>query len=234
VNAPERTLTDTSCRKFPCRRCGEDIGRNVSLCDPCVLPHRREERARLLKPARDTIDNDYRWARFGAPALEARVVAKAHVLDAARKLLSEGQTVITIVGGTGVGKTSLACAILAEEIEAGMNLHCAGDVLKRAIGARFFHAYDLSVARAEHRLGGGEPPKVVEAKRASVVVIDELGRDERKTSDVAEVIRRRLAASMPTIITTWQTQEEVKNSYDGGIARRLFQRATLIPLGGRT
>lgn len=223
-------VVETTRRTFPCRRCGKNIGRNCSICATCVLPHRLELRAQALYPARDSIDKDYRWAQFDSPLLAGRVGARAHVLAQARVLLTGSETVVTIVGQTGSGKTSLACAMLSGAIEAAADLDCDRDTLERAKCAHFADAYALSVARAQHKLGGGEPPELVRAKAASVLVLDELGRDERKTSDVAEVIRRRMAAGRPTIITTWQSQQEIKLAYDGGIARRLFQRGTLIPL----
>lgn len=225
-------VVETTHRRFPCHRCGQDVGRNCWICDACIEPQRREDRARELKPARDSIDDDYRWACFGNPLLLTRIAGRPTQIAGAMALLSQGEKVVTIVGATGTGKTSLACAMLSSVIEAGVNLQCDGDTLRRAKRARFYHAYDLSVARGEHRLGGNEPPKITDAKTASVLVLDELGRDDRKTSDVAEVIRRRLAMGLPTIVTTWQTQSEIAAAYDGGIARRLYQRATLIRLGG--
>jgi hypothetical protein len=89
------------------------------------------------------------------------------------------------------------------------------------------------MARQGHRLGGGEPPELADAKRASVRVVDEFGRDDRRNSDVCKLVHEREAEQRLTIVTTWMNQAEVASNYDGGIARRLFEGALVIRLGAR-
>lgn len=221
-------------RRFPCPGCGQDIGRNVWACDGCAARALVERRDSMLRPARESIPQDFRACRFSTPDLARWIVASPGAIAGARDALSGESALVTILGSTGVGKTTLACAMLAEVIEAGADLRCAPDVLERARTAYFVDALRLSQARQEARLGTGEPRELLRAKKASVLVVDEFGRDRALDVDVTKIIHERQAAKRLTIVTTWLDQAEIATSYDGGIARRLFQRATVFRLGSTT
>lgn len=218
-------------RRFPCPGCGEDIGRNVWACDACAARAIVERRDSQLRTARESIPGDFQDCRFTTPGLAQRIAASPGAIAGAREALTGESALVTILGPTGEGKTTLACAMLAEVIEAGANLHCHPEVLERARTAHFGDALRLSQARQEARLGVGEPVELLRARKASVLVVDELGRDRSNDVDVIKIIHERQAAKRLTIVTTWLDQADIAAAYDGGIARRLFQRATVFRLG---
>lgn len=218
-------------RVFRCERCNRDIGKNTWICDTCLIVHRAELRDRTLATARATIPEKFRSASFHSLELQQWVRASKAAIRGAYNALKLPIPIITVVGAPGSGKTTLACAMLREVIDQAGKLECDEATLERGKRARFYEAYDLSVARKEHRLGGGEPIDLADAKLASVLVVDELGRDDRSTSDVWKIIHDREAERLLTIVTTWMSQGEIAAAYDGGIARRLFENATLIQLG---
>jgi hypothetical protein len=216
-------------RVFRCERCGVSIGRNAWACDACIRQHLADLRSQKLAPARSSVPERHRTARFGTRALGEYVRASESVLRGAMQLCS--QRVVFIFGPAGAGKTSLACAMLHEVIEAGANLRCSAEVLERARGARFAECYELSMARAKHALGRDTPPELADALRASVLVLDELGREDGRNRDVEAVVSRRYRDSLPTFVTTWMTPDEIRNRYDEGIYRRLCEGAAVISLG---
>lgn len=218
-------------RRFPCPRCGVDIGRNLWACEVCAGADRQAARETILSTARDSVPAFFRPIRFGTPAFAKLVHASPAAIAAARAALSDGTAVVTLRGDPSKGKTTLACAMLAEVVDAGADLACHPTALERARYARFVDAVQLSLSRQEHRLGGGAPDEVLRAKNASVLVLDEFGKDDRRTVDVAKIIHDRHAAGDLTIVTTWMDQAAVAAAYDGGVARRLFEKAVVIRLG---
>ncbi len=222
---------DAARRVFRCERCNRDIGKNTWICDACLVVHRAELRDRALAHARATIPEKFRTASFHSLELQQWVKASKAAIRGAYNALKLPIPIVTIVGAPGSGKTTLACAMLREVIDQAGKLECDEATLARGRRARFYEAYDLSVARKQTRLGGGEPIDLADAKTASVLVVDEIGRDDRSTSDVAKILHDREAERLFTIVTTWMSQADIAAAYDGGIARRLFESATLIELG---
>jgi DNA replication protein DnaC len=215
-------------RVFRCERCGREIDRAGWACDDCLHAHVATLRAQKLAAARASVPEKHRSARFGTPELARYVNAPQAVLERARALLD--RPVILIHGAAGTGKTTLACALLQHVIEAGADTRCSGDVFDRARDARFVEAYELSMARAAHRLGQDDPPAVAAAMRASVLVLDELGREDTRNRDVESVIHRRHRENRTTIITTWLSIDDIRTRYDEGIYRRLCEGSVVIEL----
>lgn len=157
------------------------------------------------------------WARFEHPDLALRVPSKA-AIAASRTAVGEPYVVWT--GGSGRGKTALACAALRARIESG----CTRPL--------YVAAWRLAVARARHPLGEGEPEIVNAAMRAELLLLDELGDQHQATSAVPDVIYERESEGLPTWITTWMTAHDVTILFGSGIARRIFERAVIIDCGG--
>lgn len=211
-----------------CPTCGEQVPDTSQghpemaavRCGGCI---RRADQARevaeAIARAHASIPAMYRWASFEAPELVARVPSMRR-LDLSR-VVNRGR--ITITGPAGSGKTSLAVAIL------------------RARGAEsnipgiFVHAYRLGVARIQARPGQGEAPLVEEAMLAKLALLDDIG-NERQTANnaVPDVVFERHAEKLPTIVTTGLDAEGVAKVYGDGIARRVFEGAAVVHLGGGT
>jgi DNA replication protein DnaC len=141
---------------------------------------------------------------------------------------ADGSRSAVLVGPPGSGKTSLAVAMFRAVIER------AADEQVHLLSHRATSAHALAKARAFHPLGEGEAPAVLAALEADLLLLDELGgEDSRYASAVTEVIYERHAQMRPTWITTGVDPKSVANRYGGGIARRVFEDATLLQLGGR-
>ncbi|HMJ56444.1 MAG TPA: hypothetical protein VK540_30465 [Polyangiaceae bacterium] len=219
-------------RRFTCERCDVELAENRCVCGPCYQAQQLERQASVLTTARESIPAKFRWARLHSPDFAKRVAGSDKVIEAARDALVGKTPVVTIVGASGSGKTSLACAMLADVIEAGAFPTCDAKTLQRARYGLFVDAQQLALSRKEHRLGLGAPDNVLRARRASVLVIDELGREDKTTLDVAKIVHEREAACKLTIVTTWLDEAGVLSAYDGGLARRLFRKSILFKLGG--
>lgn len=216
-------------RVFPCGVCGCDVGRNVWAHDECAEAQRQEGIRRELAEALASIPADYAWAKIGAPEMAQRV-KPAEKARAALAAWLRGETMITLTGPSGAGKTSLACALLRATIDSGA---------RGVETARFVRSWELAKARSEHALGRGEAPLVTLALRAHTLVIDELGEELRSSSKlvrgdtaIRDVLHQRQAEGRRTIVTTYLSIDEIAEAYGAGIARRLHERGIVIELGG--
>lgn len=190
---------------------------------PCWSCAQREERALVVRQEEELrgIPARYRWARRGAE-LNARshVVPSRHYANAdegAARLAASSAIGALLIGPAGSGKTSLAVAAMRE-----------------VRGSFFVSANALERARIEHRSGEGEAPLVARAKRAPVLVIDDLGQDKPSSvSAVEAVILARHDAELRTWVTTGldagsprDTYPALEARYGAGVVRRLTERGT--------
>lgn len=207
-----------------CALCGAEAPYGETYCPPC-RPKALEDRKRaLLADALESIPEAFAWCRLASPAL-ADVVPPAH-LDAARSGLD--RSMVLLVGPKGAGKTSLAIAMLRARLDAALAPDADGDAVTRAAGARFASAFDLAYARADAQLGA-EPAALRAWKRATVLVVDDLGAEAKAhNSPVGELIHHRHAHALPTIVTTGFNSKELTERYGDGIVRRLTDRALIL------
>jgi DNA replication protein DnaC len=174
---------------------------------------RQDAGARLLR----TVPPAYRWARFDAPEMAARV---GSALGRARERALWRQPRIVFTGRAGTGKTSLAVACLRQWVD------------ERAAPAVFAHAYALATARLQHPAGHGEPEVVERAMTAPLTLLDDLGSERDSAGSAApEVVFVRHAENRPLWVTTGLTRPQLVARYGEGIVRRLFERATIVSLG---
>ena len=188
-------------------------------------------REAMLNSAKLSIPEAFRWAFFVAPDLVARVKRPEAITEAKAALEASG---VVLVGAAGAGKTSVACAMLAELIRQAAS--GPPKDLRFAGSARFIGAYWLAKARAEHPLGDGEAPLVQLALGASVLVLDDLGAEQSKNTALSEVIYERHAKGQRTIITTGFGYRVLQQRYGDGIARRIVEegRTVVIRCGRET
>lgn len=221
------------------RRIADDEAHRQECTEPvCAICDRREfraaetkarniydsiERNRNMERLLDEIPTEYDDAKLDAAWL-AELVG---VTDIERALSALGDARVVFIGPPGSGKSSLVSAMYRAAAEAETSF--------RALGRyRWMSAHQLAKARAIHPLGEGEAPAVEAAICAPLLVLDELGgEDPRHSSAVAEVLYERHAERRKTWITTGVGSKEIAARYGGGIARRVFEHATVFKLKGK-
>jgi DNA replication protein DnaC len=205
-----------------CSACGAGLTEAPAsgVCGSCQDDARqlRYERRLAVVATRESIPARYRWAQFDSPELARRV----QDATAIARLKAEAQSFerVTLHGPAGIGKTVLSACLLDARAREGAHGY-------------FLDGFTLAHARSRARLGG-EAPEVESALTARVCVIDDLGSEPNVgSSAVSEVIHKRHAANLATVITTWMTPAEVKARYGDGIARRCFEGALVVGLTPR-
>jgi DNA replication protein DnaC len=222
-----------------CRVCGAEMAdgsRSLRQCQGCAdaatlarMPLARRKLDRLT-PAR------YRWATREAPELAARVQPVSAI---ARAFAARTSLSLVLSGPAGAGKTALARAVWFERALARIDCVRRDDFIATwqeedsfHVRALFATAHDLAKARREHRLGDGEAPLVDDAMTVDLLLLDELGADSTRGDDaVGEVVHQRHAHERPTIYTTAFSLDELAERHGDGVARRVFEGATVITLG---
>lgn len=172
-----------------------------------------------VDPRREAIERQiptaFRWATVASPELRA-VLGDQHVGNLVARILAAPRAVL--IGPAGAGKTALACAALRSHLEQGGR-------------ARFAPSFRLATARARSRLGE-EAADVALALTTPRLFIDELGGELLSpTSALAEIIYERHLEGRFTAVTTPFEPAEIAVRYGDGIARKVFQGATVIRLG---
>lgn len=208
------------CRAETCERCGKYPAPPLQTDEEIEAGRRREWAGRALS----TIPRSFAEVTLATPWLAQLVGAQA-IAEATQAVRAPRAA---FLGPAGAGKTSLAVAMFRALLEVERP-----DPYRRA-EHRYVSAHALAKARAMHTLGDGEAPLVEASLRAPLLLVDELGgEDARHASAVAEVIYERHAEGLPTWITTGVLPKDLANRYGGGIARRLFEGATIFRLAGR-
>lgn len=210
----------------PCTTCPGDAFFGETTCGSCQWKKQEEDIQRRLDDSRRrnilaTIPAGMHWATFDDPNLASRVSDKRHI-DRARSTANAKRVVL--LGPAGAGKTSLGVAMIQEAARlAGPDEYPPGV---------FCHAYRLGTCRIQTAAGTGESPLVVQAMRADVLLIDDLG-SERQTQNnaVPDVLFERHAEDRSTWITTGLSAKQIAERYGDGIARRVFEHAVIINLG---
>ncbi len=219
VEAYERHKAE--CTAEVCHECGKRPQVDPAVSVRALLEAHRQEWAKLSLAS---LPDDFDAATLDAAWLTELVGAQA--IDRARKALAERR--LAFVGPSGSGKTSLAIAMFRAALDAEQPRDY------RRSGHLYVSAYKLAKARAMHPLGEGEAPLVQQSLAAPVLLLDEVGgEDPRHASAVAEVIYERHADGRPTWVTTGTDPDKLAARYGGGIARRMFEGATVFRLVGR-
>lgn len=175
-----------------------------------------------------TIPEAYESARFPDPFIGDRergdrtVARPPEMLAIARESIHAKRVVL--MGTAGAGKTRTAIAMLRARFAEEFARYG-----ERAIIPRIVSAMHLSVARLQHRAGQGEAPLVTSAINTPLLLLDDLGSEERvESSACAFVLWDRAARARPIWVTTGLSARELGARYGGGMVRRFFESAVII------
>lgn len=210
------SLDPSAERQWTCERCDGPTGGPYALCQPCVLAANQERREARMAQARACIPESF--ATFAPPADDKRRRNAGRISNG----LANGMGAL-LCGPAGSGKTTTTVIAIRHVL----------DTFDFEVASRiaWTSAYDLAKAPQEHRLGAQEAPLVRQAKEASILVLDELGSEQAKTTAVQEAIHERHIQGRPTIVTTWLDMPGIQERYGDGIARRLLERSLVIAFG---
>lgn len=196
--------------------CGVETSR-VPCWDCDRAATAKADAARARGAAIASIPKRYSWAAVDAPELAARVRCQAPLTEVIRRVL--GARRVIFAGPSGSGKTSLACACLRERLPHGI----------------FMTSFRLAMARSQGALGQGEPLEVERAMAAPLLLLDEVGGENKiATSAIRDVLFAREDADLPTWITTGFTSKQLGETYGDGALRRIVEGAYVVRLGDQT
>lgn len=220
---------------YPCRGGCLRVLELPGLCPRCGPAAVRDERERQVRAWTKALPERYRDASWSAlPKLlrddgkaRPRVEVPANRLAQIRSALETHRRAV-LIGPPGCGKTTVAAAHLRAVVERDP-----------AVRARFIPAEDL--LREETPEGG--PTPLVLALSADVLVVDDLGVElnqapvgsgllAQRSGAVSKLIGDRFDRQLPLVVTTGLDRAAIQTMYGDRIARRLFEGAAMIRLGG--
>lgn len=223
----------------------DEVGR-PDLGHVCAKCYLRAGHVAQFETALRSVPLTFRWARFdmpelvdrvrpcrrltlqigpGAPPPKAGPVVHLPARQETPRLLDADRLVF--LGPTGCGKTSLTAALFHKLVDLASDPDVPQRVADRARLARFMHAYELSSDNVK-RAKVNPRPTLEEGRGASVLVVDDLGKDgDPFKSKVDEVLHARHACGLPTWITTGLDPAELFARYPS-LARRLVERADIF------
>jgi DNA replication protein DnaC len=216
--------TFTSDRTWPCTGgCGATVA-HPGVCPDCDRVELAAAHAARLRHARASIPARYRWAAIEAPEMAQR--ARPDAVATVRGLFGQRLPLgVALVGPSGAGKTSLACAMLRRVHDAA-TFESPARVVERARRAWYVGAPALldAVRAWERNFSKGDPPELLAmARTASVLVLDNVDAG-KQTDPIVQLVFDRHDRQRPTIVTTWMTRAEAANAYGDGWARRVYER----------
>lgn len=143
---------------------------------------------------------------------------------------------LLLLGPSGCGKTTTVQAIvqrLATEVVESPVLVSAesGDWYSLGCLRSFVWTtgFAIAYARRNHSLGS-EPELLVDAKRASLLVVDDVGSEPLADNVLFEVVNERYTQQLPTIVTSGLTSEGFIARYGDALDRRLTQPTIGAPV----
>lgn len=219
-------------------KCGQSLPTDDYSCRDCRAIAQRQqvdrERRQLLEDCN----------AHTATALKS-VPAWAHVrdLDDFRRLIKneklrsfaikwdQSMGSCLLIGPSGAGKTSaIAMAIrrlrrnLIDAVLAQPDNLPARKAHKE-FGFRWTTASEIARALAQHRMGSGAEPELIDrAVETRILIIDELGPEpERYAGDIFDIIDRRYVSQLPTLITSGHPMATLQARYGSAFFRRLTE-----------
>lgn len=211
----------SDCGRVRCFECGApcqaDARGPFDICQGCSFAEGAEKMG---------IPTLHRGVSFGAvDVLRRRIRRHDAVIEAMRSSVTA--TAVVLIGPAGAGKSTALAAMLRARfaLDFALTPTCRPPFWCSAIA--------IGNARAEHRLGQPTPDVIRAALRAPLLALDDLGAEPaHQNPALAEVIYGRHDAGKPTWISTGLSARDVGARYGGGLERRVFERATVLELGG--
>jgi DNA replication protein DnaC len=191
---------------------------------------READAMRRWRAVLNRIPDAYRWATFTASEFKIRLAGGIPALiELTDILLRTKGPLVTLTGPSGVGKSSVAAAYLRHVVDSAIHSGSNADLVFAA-GLQWFDSYTLEQGRDNHPWHAGEAPEWRAALGASVLVLDDVGR-EHKPHVVSEILHRRHSKGRKTLLTTYMSPQAIGERYDAGILRRI-KDGEIIQIGG--
>jgi hypothetical protein len=167
------------------------------------LEHALEERQKLS-----------RWYLQATPA-QRRAVIAAPLLRAIDGY--QGTHGFLFVGGADLGKTTAAYSAVDQLWQSGLRDD------KPFPKITIMKAIDLGNARRTHGLGAGDPAIIKQAKAAQLLLLDDLGQDERRDPVMFEIFDERYERGLASIVTSGFPWDDLVKLYSEAMLRRILQ-----------
>ena len=204
--------------------CGRTVVRPGCCPDCGAVREEGARRARIRARIAREIPERFRWATLDHPLLGERITGAEG--KACRLRAVEPRSRVVLLGEAGSGKTTLACAWLRACIEADP-----------AARHRYIAAHDLAAP------GYVEGVSRLElALSAEALVLDDLGAElagagagtgvaAQRIEAVVRLVRVRADRDLGMVVTTTHDAQGIAGIYGDGVARRLFEGATVVRCG---
>lgn len=207
-----------------CRRCRDRQTRERAEASRSAAAREGDEQLHRANIASvlGSIPERYRWARYDAPELVSRL-GDPRGIRRSQELRLDGRVAV-VHGPAGAGKTALSVARFADELERPLASKRWG------YSSRFVPCYAIGEAASTARLGQPKAVAVELARRAHLLLLDDLGTEpniEPVKAELRLVLHERFDLGLSTIVTTGLTRPQVAERYGDGVARRLFEASVL-------
>lgn len=161
-----------------------------------------------------------RWLS-GAKADDISAAISAPALRKVADMDLDGKHNVVLLGGTGIGKsTALALAVRRYHVRTAYRVeHLIGLQFPKIV---WTYARDIVAATQAHPLGKGEAPMVEDAKKAALLVLDDIGL-ERDAGPLLDVLHYRYTAGKPTWSTSGFTLAQLTEKFGDAFVRRLVE-----------
>lgn len=218
-----RDLTATGELPSGYRRC--DCGRAYSVDRGCHC-WRSMDRDVELGKAYARLPRRFDWANVGSPLFVERVHPTLVKTAETWEPYDGGNLVM--LGANETGKTAVAVALVRRLLDRARTsseaeCFCAATIT-------FVTALELAAASRR-----ADWDSVNAARVASLLVLDELGfeqHDPKRDSGLLELFDYRYAESLPTVLTSSMTRQQLERRYGAALVRRLVDGATVLSVSG--
>jgi DNA replication protein DnaC len=229
-----------SCQRINrCLDCQRELGVRanpflLTICEQCREVSRQARIDESLNAAIERLPEAYRSCRFATEALRTRIQGPDGQLKPSLKMAYEylyqwtpkTNESVFFAGTNQLGKTSIVVATLIRLIDRARQ---SRNAIAVGIGSKveFVPAVDLCNSRGEEFMA-----LLRRAKRASVLVLDDLGAEQCPyvlwQSRLYELLSGRLNANRHTLITTNLSVRQTRELYGPTVGSRLETRFRLL------